>query len=140
MIMSNVRTARLEWLGEGMRFRAVGTEPATPAIEIDGDGKGGPSPMIALLLAAGGCTGADVVSILEKMRVNLAQVTIEVSGQRRDEHPRRYESLHLRYTVSGEGLDSEKAQRAVALSLEKYCSVVHSLAPDLKVTHEVVLA
>lgn len=137
---TNLREARLEWLGEGLRFRALGTEPATPAIEIDGDGQNGPSPMIALLLAAGGCTGADVVSILQKMRVRLAQVTIEVGGRRREEHPRRYESLHLRYTVSGEGLDAEKAARAVALSLEKYCSVLHSLAPDLKVTHEVVLA
>lgn len=137
---TNLREVRLEWLGEGLRFRALGTEPATPAIEIDGDGQNGPSPMIALLLAAGGCTGADVVSILQKMRVRLAQVTIEVGGRRREEHPRRYESLHLRYTVSGEGLDAEKAARAVALSLEKYCSVLHSLAPDLKVTHEVVLA
>jgi putative redox protein len=139
-VTTNLREVRLEWLGEGLRFRALGTEPATPAIEIDGDGQNGPSPMIALLLAAGGCTGADVVSILQKMRVRLAQVTIEVGGRRREEHPRRYESLHLRYTVSGEGLDAEKAARAVALSLEKYCSVLHSLAPDLKVTHEVVLA
>jgi len=50
--MSNRRAVRLDWLGKGMRFRAVGAEPATPAIEIDGDGDSGPSPMIALLMAA----------------------------------------------------------------------------------------
>jgi putative redox protein len=122
-----------------MRFRAVGTEPATPAIEIDGDGNSGPSPMIALLMAAGGCTGSDVVSILQKMRVQLAQVLVEIRGVRREEQPRRYVEIHYRYQISGEGLDQEKAERAVTLSLEKYCSVLHSLAPDLKVTHEVVL-
>jgi putative redox protein len=123
-----------------MRFRAVGTEPATPAIEIDGDGSSGPSPMITLLMAAGGCTGSDVVSLLQKMRVQLAQVQVEIQGVRREEHPRRYVEVHYRYQVSGDGLDQEKAERAVTLSLEKYCSVLHSLAPDIKVTHEVVLA
>jgi putative redox protein len=123
-----------------MRFRAVGTEPATPAIEIDGDGNSGPSPMITLLMAAGGCTGADVVSILQKMQVQLAQVLVEITGVRCEEHPRRYLEVHYRYQVSGEGLDRQKADRAVTLSQEKYCSVLHSLAPDIKVTHEVVLA
>jgi putative redox protein len=138
--LSNVRTVRLDWLGKGMRFRAVGIEPATPAIELDGDGKSGPSPMITLLFAAGACSASDVVSILEKMRARLAQVSVEVSGQRREEEPRRYVAVHYRYRISGDGVDQAQAERAVALSLEKYCSVVHSLAPDIKVTHEVVLA
>jgi putative redox protein len=138
--VSNLRAVRLEWLGKGVRFRAVGTEPATPAIEIDGDGSSGPSPMITLLLAAGGCTGADVGSLLQKMRVQLAQVLVEIRGVRREDHPRRYLEIHYRYQLSGEGLDQEKAERAVVLSLEKYCSVFHSLAPDIKVTHEIVLA
>lgn len=139
MTTSNQRAVRLEWLGRGMRFRAVGTEPATPAVEIDGDGNSGPSPMITLLFAAGGCTGSDVVSILQKMRVQLTHLSIEVSGQRREEQPRRYLAVHYRYSISGEDLDQAKAERAVQLSLEKYCSVLHSLAPDIKVTHEVVL-
>jgi putative redox protein len=138
--MSNRRAVRLEWLGQRMRFRAVGAEPATPAIEIDGDGDSGPSPMIALLMAAAGCTGADVVSILEKMRAGLAQLTVEVEGERREEQPRRYVRLHCRYRLSGQDLDQAKAERAVSLSLEKYCSVMASLAPDIQVTHEVILA
>jgi putative redox protein len=138
--MNNLRAVRVDWLGQGMRFRAVGVEPATPAIEIDGDGTSGPSPMIALLMAAAGCTGADVVSILGKMQVALAQVTVDVEGERREEQPRRYMRLHYRFRLSGQDLDQAKAERAVALSLEKYCSVMASLAPDIKVTHEVVLA
>ena len=138
--MSNLRAVRLDWLGQGMRFRAVGAEPATPAIEIDGDGDTGPSPMITLLMAAAGCTGADVVSILGKMRVALAQLTVEVEGERREEQPRRYVRLHCRYRLSGQDLDHTKAERAVTLSMEKYGSVVASRAPDIQVTHEVVLA
>ena len=138
--MGNLRTVRLEWLGKGMRFRAVGVEPPTPAIELDGDGTTGPSPMIALLMAAAGCTGADVVSILDKMHAGLAQLIVEVEGERREEQPRRYVRLHCRYRLLGQDVDQAKAERAVALSLEKYCSVVASFAPDIKVTHEVVLA
>lgn len=137
--MSNLRAVRLDWLGQGMRFRAVGVEPATPAIEIDGDGTSGPSPMITLLMAAAACTGVDVVSILQRMRVGLAQVTVDMEGERHEEQPRRYVRLHYRYRLSGQDLDQTKAERAVALSLEKYCSVMASLAPDIQVTHEVVL-
>lgn len=140
MTASPLRVVRLEWLGSGLRFRAAGIEPASPPIELDGDGTGGPSPMQALLMAAGACSGADVVSILQKMRLAPAHVAVEVRGRRRDEEPRRYVALHLAYRVSGGGLSQEQVERAVRLSLEKYCSVVHSLAPDLQITHEIVLA
>jgi putative redox protein len=133
------RAVRLEWTGRGLKFRGGGVEPPTPAVEIDGDSESGPSPMLALLLAAAGCSGADVVSILQKMRVELRRVEIEVSGERRAEEPRRYVSLHYRYLLSGSGLDRAKAERAVKLSLEKYCSVVHSLAPDIELSYEIVV-
>lgn len=96
--------------------------------------------MLTLLLAAGACSGADVVTILARMRVALRELTVEVEGTRRVAEPRRYIAVHFRYRLSGEGLDRTKAERAVTLSLEKYCSVVHSLAPDLDVTHDIELA
>jgi putative redox protein len=129
----------LVWSGKGLRFTGGGTEPATPAVEIDGEGEGGPSPMIALLLAAAGCSGADVVAILKKMRVQLRAVSIAVEGMRRDEEPRRYVSLRFRFRLAGEGLDRAKAERAVSLSLEKYCSVVSSLAPDISIDYDIDL-
>jgi putative redox protein len=133
------RAVELVWSGEGLRFTGGGTEPVTPAVEIDGDGESGPSPMIALLLAAAGCSGADVVVILKKMRVQLREVAIAVEGMRRDEEPRRYVSLRFRFRLAGEGLDSAKAERAVSLSLEKYCSVVSSLAPDISIDYDIDL-
>jgi putative redox protein len=95
--------------------------------------------MITLLLAAAGCSGSDVVSILAKMRVDLRRCEVEVRGVRRDQEPRRYVAIRFRFTLAGTGLDRAKAERAVDLSLEKYCSVIHSLAPDIAVDREIVL-
>jgi putative redox protein len=53
--------------------------------------------------------------------------------------PRRYTALHLEYHLRGDGLDEAKAQRAIELSITKYCSVVHSLAPDIRITHGLTL-
>ena len=138
--MPQERSIRLTWEGEGLRFEGGGTQPPTPAITVDGDGEAGPSPMITLLLAVAGCSGADVVVILKKMRVDLQSLAVEVTGTRRDEEPRRYTGVRFCFRLAGEGLDAAKAERAVQLSLDKYCSVVASLAPDIAVEHEVVLA
>ena len=122
---------------EGLVFR--GGEPGGPAITIDGDNAVAPGPMLTLLLAAAACTGADVVAILEKMRVTLRELRIDASGVRREEEPRRYTAIHLQYHIRGEGLDEAKARRAIELSITKYCSVVHSLAPDIRLTHGLTL-
>jgi putative redox protein len=95
--------------------------------------------MVTLLLAAAGCSGADVVSILEKMRAGLTSLRIEVMGTRREALPRRYAAIHFVFHLSGGALDESRARRAIDLSLEKYCSVVHSLAPDIAITYDVVL-
>lgn len=132
-----VRSVRLEWTGEAMRFRGGGTRPETPPIDIDGDNTSAPGPMLVLLLAVAGCTGSDIVQMLVKMRVELTELSIEVEGVRRDDDPRRYDSVHLKYRISGRGLDDSKAERAVSLSVEKYCSVMHTLAPDIAVSYAV---
>jgi len=138
--MANTRAVRLDWTGTALRFMGGGTEPDTPTVEIDGDNETAPGPMLQLLLAAAGCAGADVVAILQKMRVGLEQLSIDVTGVRRDEHPKRYTHVKFTFRISGRGLDEGKAERAVALSLQKYCSVVHSLAPDIVVEREIVIA
>lgn len=134
--MAQQTHATLVWR-EGMEFE--GGVPGGPASVVDGNGRAGPSPVITLLLAAAGCTGSDVVSILEKMRIRVATFRIEISGVRRDEEPRRFVSLHLSYQLTGEGLEESRVRRAIDLSLEKYCSVTHSLAPDIAITYDVAL-
>lgn len=122
----------LEWTGD-LRFeaRADGT-----LVAIDGDGIQGTTPVDLLLESVAGCTAADVVDILKKGRQDLRTLTIEVSGDRRDEAPRYVKRLHLTFTFTGD-VDEAKAQRAVDLSLEKYCSVFHSLRMDLAVDTEI---
>jgi putative redox protein len=135
----NTRSIRLNWTGEGLQFEGFGGAPDTPPIMLDGEMKLGPTPMDTLLIACAGCAGADVVSILKKMKVNLESVSVEVSGERRAEHPKRYTALKYLFRFAGDGLDRTKAERAVTLSLEKYCSVLHSLNPDTQLDHEIEL-
>ena len=137
--MSNTRSIRIDWTGEGLKFRGAGTDPTTPTVEIDPENEAAPGPMLQLLIAAAGCSGADVVSILEKMRAGLESLTIDVTGTRREEHPKRYTAIKYVFRMSGKNLDETRAARAVSLSLEKYCSVLHSLAPDIEVEHEIII-
>ena len=113
--------------------------PRRSDYRIDGDNTSAPGPMLTLLLAAASCSGSDVVMILKKMRIELRDLRIEVAGQRREEEPRRYTAIHFDYHIAGTGLDQDKAHRAVSLSVEKYCSVIHSLAPDIAITYAVTL-
>jgi putative redox protein len=136
-VAEETKRITLDWQ-EGLRFR--GGEPNGPSILIDGDNVEGPGPMLTLLLAAAACTGSDVVVVLNKMRVAFSALRIEVSGVRRETEPRRYVSLHLDYRVTGSGVDAAKVRRAIDLSLEKYCSVIHSLAPDMAITYALSLA
>jgi putative redox protein len=136
-VSPETKRATLSWQRD---LRFVSAAPETPAIIIDGDNIAGPGPMLCLLLAAAACSGSDVVLILQKMRVQLRELRIEVAGVRREAEPRRYTALHLDYHLAGEGLDPIKARRAIDLSLEKYCSVIHSLAPDIAITYALALA
>jgi putative redox protein len=130
------KRAMLTWAG-GLVFE--GGEAGGARTAIDGDNAAAPGPMLTLLLAAASCSGGDVVTILEKMRVKLLEFRIEVAGERREEDPRRYTSIHLGYHLRGVGLDQAKASRAIDLSVTKYCSVLHSLAPDIRITHGLTL-
>ena len=128
--------ATLRWL-DGMRFE--GGEPGGPQVVVDADNATAPGPMLQLLLAAASCAGADVVSILKKMQVGLESVEVAMEGTRRAEHPKRYTAIHYTWTIKGTGLDEAKARRAIDLSMEKYCSVLHSLASDIAMSYDLRL-
>ncbi len=134
--MQETKRISLRW-EEGLRF--VGGAAGGPTTRIDGDNNSAPGPMLTLLLAAASCSGSDVAVILKKMRIELRDLRIEVAGQRREEEPRRYTAIHFDYHIAGTGLTQDKAHRAVSLSVEKYCSVIHSLAPDIAITYAVIL-
>ena len=134
--MAGGKRVILTWQ-RGMAFS--GGVEGKPPITIDADGATGPGPMDTLLLALAGCTGSDVVSILEKMRLPVRALAIEVAGERREQHPKRYTSIVLTFHVSAPGAPEERVRHAIELSMEKYCSVSHSLAPDIARRYELVL-
>lgn len=105
----------------------------------DGDVPAGPSPMETVLMGLCACSGMDVVEILEKMRANLADLHIEADAERAPEPPRVFTKIHLRFRLWGAGLTREQAERAVALSLETYCSVAAMLRSTAQITAEVIV-
>ena len=133
---AETKQASLTWR-DGLVF--VGGAEGGPVTTIDGDNAIAPGPMLTLLLAAGACSGADVVLILKKMRIPPRELRIELAGERREEDPRRYTAIHFHYYIAGEGVDEPRARRAIELSIDRYCSVIHSLAPDIHVTHALTL-
>ncbi len=130
MSSSNGAKVELRWTGEELRF--VGGAEGGPEIALEGGGKNAPAPMQLLLLSLAGCMGVDVVDILSKSRVPVQALAVTVEGERAPEPPKRYTAIRLTYRVLGPGKEHEaRLQHAIDLSREKYCSVLHTLRPDL---------
>ena len=130
--MKHFKKVELTWSGEGQVFKGQGEKGE--AIIIDGDSEAGPGPMDALLLSVSACMGIDVLMILERSRVPVTSLSVTVEGNRNEDHPRRFKDISIQYHISGpEDEHERRLERAVALSREKYCSVLHSLRPDIDV-------
>ena len=99
----------------------------------------GAKPKTMLLTALGGCTAMDVVSILNKQRVEFDGLKVSTSADLTDEHPKVFKSIHVKYIFSGHDLPMEKLERAAALSMDKYCGVGAMLAKACPITHEIVV-
>jgi putative redox protein len=96
----------------------------------------GVRPMEMVLIGLGGCTAMDVLSILKKQRQQVTGFTIELEAQRREEPPKVFTEIHLRYIIKGHDLKDIHVKRAVELSAEKYCSVSAMLEKTAKITHD----
>ena len=92
-------------------------------IIIDGHVKEGISPKALLLSGLAGCTGIDVVDVLKKMRVPFSDLTIEAEAEQTEEHPRVFKDIYITYSVRTDAANEGKVQKAIDLSLEKYCGV-----------------
>lgn len=99
----------------------------------------GPQPKPLLLAALAGCTGMDVVSLLQKMHVPFDDIDLIVTGELTEEHPRYYRKIHVVYELYGPDLDEEKIEKAVRLSQEKYCGVSYMLRQAAELTWEIRL-
>lgn len=149
MTETTTRRIVLEWLG-GMGFVArneagratlVGTPPPERAGEVLAGldvARSGLSPMEMVLAALGGCTGLDVISILEKMRQRVDTFAVVVEGERATEHPKVYTTARLTYRLTGE-IEPANARRAAELSIQRYCSVGAMLTRAVPVTYTLEL-
>lgn len=126
-----------KWVG-GQSFDS-GREGG-PTARFDGTAATGQSPPEGLLSALAGCAGIDVVEILAKRRTRVESLEIEVVGERVDTMPRRFKHITLNFRISGANIDRAQAERAISLSVTKYCSVRDSLAADIPVDWTLTLA
>jgi putative redox protein len=90
--------------------------------------------MELLLVGFGGCSGMDVISILHKKRQHVTGLEINVKGEKADSYPKIYKDIHIEYAIKGKGVEAQAVERAIALSLEKYCSVGATLAKAGSIT------
>jgi putative redox protein len=126
---------RTKWLGK-MQFES--TNPSGDLMTIDagpengGEGKG-LRPKALMLSALAGCTGLDVASLIEKMKLDVADFTIEAEGELTEEHPKTYHTVRVDYHFYGNNLEPKKLEKAVNLSVEKYCGVMEMFRQFTKV-------
>lgn len=134
-------TVTANWKGNLAFESAVGDHLVrTDAPKEFGGDDSGASPKKLMLTALAGCTGVDVVSILEKMRVQFDNLDITVEAEATEDTPSVYTAMHIIYTFTGEHLDRKKLEKAVSLSKEKYCGVSMMYEKFLTITSEVVIA
>jgi putative redox protein len=136
--MARSEPVRVTWKQEGLLFEAT-TAHGTIALASGLDEPGnGVTPMETLATAVASCTAMDVASILGKMRQPLEALSVEVSGERAEEHPKKFLDFEVVYHLKGD-LDESKVERAIALSEERYCSVAATLRPGVPITSSYVV-
>ncbi|HMJ09183.1 MAG TPA: OsmC family protein [Pyrinomonadaceae bacterium] len=113
----------------------IGTPPSGHAQLIDAKAdKRAASPLELLLMSVAACTAADVISILTKKRQDVIEYRVEVTGERVDEHPRKFVKFHVHHIVHGRTVSEKAVADAIELSDTKYCSVAATVRPTAEIT------
>ena len=130
----------LERLNDGFHMEARNEQGNTVQMDASpdiGGGNMGMRPMQMLLAAMAGCSAIDVISILKKQRQDLKDIKVTITGEReKDVTPSLYTDVHAHFKLFG-NLDADKAQKAVSLSIDKYCSVSKTIEKSAKITYSV---
>jgi putative redox protein len=127
-----------KWNGD-MQFDALvsGHHVVMDALPEVGGKNSGPRPKELMIASLAGCTGMDVVSILKKMRVEIANFNISIEAELTEEQPKHYTKMHLIYQFEGKNLDMDKLKKAVELSQERYCGVSAAYRKAMEITYEI---
>lgn len=113
----------------------IATTPSghAQAIDIKGGRRAAAGPLELFLTGLGGCTAADVISILHKKRERVTAYRVEIRSERREEHPRSFRRIELKHILRGHNISAEAVQQAIALSTEKYCSAISTVRPTAEI-------
>jgi putative redox protein len=128
-------TVRVKWTGER---QFIGTDSGNHSVVLSShrdDGHTGMKPSDLLLVALASCSAYDVVDILEKKRVALEQLEVEVTRVQDEDPPWTYRKIHLDYYLKGSDLTEKGIEQAIRLSLDKYCSVAATVSGKAEITH-----
>lgn len=127
---------RVKWVEDRTFVGEAGTgHKIAFGVAAEGGAKPGPSPMELVLIGTGGCSAYDVVSILEKGREAIESVEVELDADRAETDPKVFTRIHMQFIVKGRGLNPAKVERAIALSVDKYCSASAMMAKTATLTH-----
>ena len=99
----------------------------------------GPRPKPLMMVALAGCTGMDVAAILQKMRVEVDSLTVEVEGDMTEDHPKRFEGMKVIFRVKGKNIELKQVEKAVNLSKTKYCGVSANYTKAFPIDHEIII-
>ena len=130
----NTKSGHVVWEGQGLAFRAIGGS----GYQIRFDSPAGPSgvsPMELVAVASAACTASDVISILQKKQQKVTGFEVNIVGIRAADHPRVFTEIDLEYVVIGQSVDPAAVERAIELSLTRYCSVNKMLENTVKINH-----
>ncbi len=124
---------------QGITF--IGKTDSNNWITMDGPenfygSNAGIRPKELILLSLAGCTGSDVVAILQKKKVNLKGFEINITAEQQEEHPQVYTKIHLDFVLYGKNISEKDVERAIELSQTKYCSVTVMLQKAVEITHK----
>jgi putative redox protein len=128
-------TARMTWAG-GLKFEGTsvfGHKIATDAAKEVGGKEEGFKPTELILYGLAGCTGIDIVRILEKQKQQLRSLEIRLTAHQNEDYPKPFHTIEVKYIASGPDLDEKKLAQAIALSESKYCVVSQTIARETKV-------
>lgn len=128
---------RVKWVEERSFIGEAGTgHKIVFGAATENSAKPGPTPMELMLMGTGGCSAFDVVHILEKGREAVEDVQVELNADRAEIEPKVFTRIHMHFIVKGRGLNPTKVERAINLSIEKYCSASAMMAKSADLTHD----
>lgn len=130
---ATIYKATVKYAGDEM---FIGTPPSGHAqlIDTNGDRRAAPTPVEMLLVSVAACTAADVISILLKKRQDVTGYDVEITGDRKEEHPRAFTAFRVHHIVQGRNVSETAVVQAIELSDTKYCSVAATVRPSATIT------